>query len=271
MKLFKKISNYLFPVRCLGCQKEGLLFCEECFKKISYSSSYNLFDRNFKVLRAERAGSYLEENFCAFCTRISKFGSTCSHCKKSYYLNGALIALYYDNLIRKLIKSAKYKPYFYSLLEKLTLILVKKIKNSPLYKNYFLKENFILLPIPLTLRKKAERGFNQAEIIASTLSLQLNLPLDLKILKKIKNTKSQSLLSLKERRENIKNSFKVDPSKVKGRSFILVDDLITSGSTINEAAKILKKAGAYKIWAFALARNLKNRASPTPIKIREIN
>jgi len=249
MELFKRISNFFFPLRCLGCQKEGMLLCEECIKKIPY----------------------LEENYCTFCTRISKFGLTCSCCKKNYSLDGAIIALNYDGLIRKLIKSAKYKPYLDSLLEKLTLILAKKIKKGPLYKNYFLKENFILLPIPLTLRKKAERGFNQAEIIALGLSLQLNLPLDLKILKKIKNTKSQSLLNLKERRENIKNSFKTRVNFLKGKNFILVDDIITSGSTVNEASKILKKAGAYKIWAFALARHLKNNRRPVPIKISETN
>ena len=108
----------------------------------------------------------------------------------------------------------------------------------------------------MTRKKEAERGFNQAEIIAKELATQLNLPLDVKTLKKIKNTGPQSHLNLKERRKNIKHSFWAASSKEK--NFILVDDLITSGSTIDEAAKTLKKAGAYKIWAFALARNLKN-------------
>ncbi|OIP77180.1 MAG: hypothetical protein AUK09_00395 [Parcubacteria group bacterium CG2_30_36_38] len=235
MKILRKINDFFFKTECLGCQTKGSLLCDECLSRLSQ----------------------LEMNFCPFCFKISKFGSTCSFCQKRRSLDGAIVALnYQDPLVRKLIKSAKYKPFLSALLLKSTKCLTEKVRRSPLYKNYFLKEKFILVPIPLTRRKEAERGFNQAEIIARELATQLNLPLDVKTLKKIINAGPQSHLNLKERRKNIEHSFWAASSK--GKNFILVDDLITSGSTIDEATKTLKKAGAYKIWAFALARNLKN-------------
>lgn len=248
MDFLREISDFIFPPRCLGCSKRGSLLCDNCLSHLPR----------------------LEINYCPFCSRISNFGATCSHCRKNHYLDGAIVAFFYQGLVRDLILKAKYKPYLYPLFKRLALPLARRIKTSPLYEEYFLKENFTLIPIPLTIRKKAQRGFNQSEIIGETLSLECNLPLNSKILYKVKDTPSQSRLNLLERKENIKNSFQVDASLAKG-NFILVDDLLTSGSTANEAARVLKQAGAHKVWAFVLARNLRNKKIPTPIKSRETN
>lgn len=126
-------------------------------------------------------------------------------------------------------------------------------------------ENFvepILIPIPLSPKRHRERGYNQAELICEELiklDKQLNLSLEKNILIKPKETEHQA--HIKDRRARLKNmigSFAIKNTeknirKIKGRNIILIDDILTTGATLNEAKKILKKAGARKIIAFTVA------------------
>jgi len=108
--------------------------------------------------------------------------------------------------------------------------------------------------IPLHSSKRIERGFNQADYICRRLSRLTGVPLAKNLLKRTKKTESQTKLSIVERKANILNVFKVRrPSLVKGKNFILVDDIITTGATINEAGRILKLAGAKRLYALAAA------------------
>ena len=233
MKILKKINDFLFPLNCLGCGVKDTFLCDSCFRKLTRL-----------------------EDFCPFCLMPSLYGATCRHCQKKHSLDGAFVALNYSQpLVKKLIKKTKYQPYLFPLLSNVTEALTEKIKKSNFLKN---PGKFILLPIPLTSKKNAQRGYNQTEIIAEKLKNDLGLLLDLKTLKKQKETRAQSQLNLRERRKNVNDCFKIT-REVKGKNFILVDDLITSGSTLDEAAKVLKMKGAYKVWAFVLGRNLESK------------
>jgi len=111
----------------------------------------------------------------------------------------------------------------------------------------------ILIPVPLHIKKLRQREFNQSAILAKELSKAWNTPLSINSLIKIKDTLDQASLEAKDRFHNIKDAYSVIKG-VKGLKVGLVDDVVTTGSTIMECAKVLKKAGAKEIHAITLAR-----------------
>jgi ComF family protein len=126
--------------------------------------------------------------------------------------------------------------------------------------------DFILIPIPLEKKKLKWRGFNQSEEIGKKLAENLKIPIFSNVLFKIKETRPQVELSEKERRENIRGCFLVkNKDLIKNKKILLLDDVFTTGSTMEEAAKTLKEAGAKEIVGIVLAR-----AEPGEDKVEEI-
>jgi len=116
-------------------------------------------------------------------------------------------------------------------------------------------QDLILVPIPLTMKKERKRGFNQAKEIAKELSNKLELPLIDDVLLKIKETLPQVDLEENLRIQNPKGSFLVkNEHKIMGKKILLVDDVYTTGSTMEECSKILRDAGAKEVWGVAIAR-----------------
>lgn len=117
-------------------------------------------------------------------------------------------------------------------------------------------QDFIIIPIPLHHDRLKERGFNQSQLIAEIFARKTNAALNAGNLKRIKATKTQAeLKNINERIGNIENCFSLNsPGEIKNKNIVLVDDVFTSGSTMNEAVKILKRAGAKKIIAFVFAK-----------------
>ena len=112
----------------------------------------------------------------------------------------------------------------------------------------------VLVPVPLHSRRQRQRGFNQAEILARYVSRRLNIPGGIALKRKL-NTKSQVELSGRERRKNLAGAFVCgDQELVKGKTVILVDDVSTTGATLEECAKVLRAAGARQIWGLVVAR-----------------
>ena len=118
-----------------------------------------------------------------------------------------------------------------------------------------LPKNSVIVPLPLHKSRFRKRGFNQSEVIAKLLGEQLKLPVAKKVLSRVKDTPQQSKIKSKSGREdNVKGCFRVkDIECFKGRTVILVDDVYTSGATMREAAKTLRKSGAKKIVGFTIA------------------
>jgi ComF family protein len=115
--------------------------------------------------------------------------------------------------------------------------------------------NFVLVPVPLSKKKLKWRGFNQAEEIAKELANFLKIPLISDCLIKTKETKDQVELSEKERKENVKGAFYIkNKEKIAGKNVLLVDDVFTTGATMEEAAKVLKEAGSEKIVGVVVAK-----------------
>ena len=217
--LFRKftglILEILFPKCCFGCHREGSYLCEDC-------------------------RAILE---------ISEFHEQHS----ARYFKDLYFALPYQNpLIKNLIRKFKYQPLIKELAKPLSLLIIEHLQlldNKPSF------TDFTIIPIPLEKRKLKARGFNQAEEIAKELSYFLKIPLLSDCLIKTKETVPQDDLSEDERKENIKGAFSArNNQKIKNKKILLVDDIYATGSTIEEAARTLKTAGAKEIIGMVIAR-----------------
>ncbi len=157
----------------------------------------------------------------------------------------------YEGITRLCIKRSKYNSKQFAALKILALYGAKYAQNLGIkYAGY------TVVPIPMNKHKLKLRGFNQAGLIANALAKTFNLPIDNKILFRVKETSSQYTHDREERYENMKEAFKVDPLQCQNKAILLVDDICTSGATLLSAAEALYRAGVNKVVAFTLTRRL---------------
>jgi len=232
-KLKSFLLDLIFPKECLGCKKEGSYLCDSCKEKIEINQDF----------------------YCVYCQNKSSLNGICSDCQSSIALDSIFVAANYNNkILADLIQSFKYK-YVEELGQVLTDLLIKYLAINSVFQKFDInKDNTIIAVVPLHKKRLLSRGFNQSEIIAHNLSVNYNIQV-INILKRTVNTASQMKLSRQERLINLKNAFCLD-SKVnlnKNKKIILIDDVITTGSTLNECAKVLKQAGFNKIYGLVIA------------------
>lgn len=208
------------------------------------------------------------ENFifppsCLICGKLGK-NIWCKDCKKeiyekalfkieskeNYYEKHIYIFLYKDK-IRKLILDYKFnnKSYLYKIFSRII------IKNEKIYR--ILKKYDIIIPVPIHKKRKAQRGYNQSQLITKEISNCIeNLKYENNILVKIKHTMPQSILTKKQRKQNVKNVYKIiNKEKINNKKIILFDDIYTTGSTVKEISKILKQNGAKEILVLTIAKD----------------
>jgi len=231
--IYKFILDLLFPKYCLSCQKEGDFICVACFQNIKLNKLPN----------------------CFLCGRRSLDGSMCVGCKSKTKLTGVLVASSWDDLLlRQLIYEYKYR-FIQDLAGPLAQILIETIKTNYLF--YHPVDSLILSPVPLHHQRLQWRGFNQAELLAKEIAMRLDIPMA-KLLERQKNTKPQAEIKKEnERKLNIKSAFTISQkysSLLQNKIVILVDDITTTGSTLEECAKILKPLKPKEIWGLVLAR-----------------
>jgi ComF family protein len=111
----------------------------------------------------------------------------------------------------------------------------------------------LVVPVPIGLARLAERGYNQAALLARPVAYALDIPYHSRALVKVKDTPSQVGLNLVERQANVRDAFFAKPGAVAGKSVLIIDDVTTSGSTINECAAVLLQAGSSKVYGLTLA------------------
>ena len=117
------------------------------------------------------------------------------------------------------------------------------------------RKDFVIVPVPLHRRRLRERGFNQSLLLAKHVANRLNTELDFLSLRRVRYTLPQTGLGKEERRKNVKKAFQLkDPKIVKGRTVLLIDDVATTGNTLNECARILKRSGSREVLCLVLAR-----------------
>ncbi len=223
------LLDLVFPKYCFGCQKEGEWLCFSCRKNILPISTQT----------------------CPNCKKISKAGRYCSRCRRKTYLSGVIVACYFEEgPIKELIHNFKYNHIL-----ELQMVLGDLLVDSLVENRDSLGRDFLITAVPMHYLRRARRGYNQSELLATYVADALKIPKNFQILKKIRKTRPQVQFSGKKRRENLKNSFKIcKNADVLGKTFVVVDDVTTTGATLNECARILKVAGARKVWGLVVAK-----------------
>ncbi len=157
----------------------------------------------------------------------------------------------YEGQIRKLLIDYKFndKPYLYKTFSK--IILNSKTMTD------FINNYEIIIPVPIHKKRLNSRGYNQSELLAREISRKLkNIKILNKLLIKTENNVAQSTLSKEERISNVKNIYKVrNDGLIKGKSIILLDDIYTTGNTVNECSRVLKENGAREIGVFTISKD----------------
>ena len=168
----------------------------------------------------------------------------------SGWYNGNLSIFRYKGVIRKAIISLKYK-FAYDLSDELSLVILDRLKDIN-----FPSKNIVLVPIPLHVQRENWRGFNQSEIVGEKIAKKMEWKYLPDLLIKHKKTNPQVNLKGLDRRKNLSGVFVVNPTNKLSLTskLILFDDVYTTGSTINEAKRVLKDAGFSKIYSLTIAR-----------------
>jgi len=227
IKIKNLILDILFPKFCFNCEKEGDYLCQDCQELLEISG----FHRNYSTQN----------------------------------LDDLYFAVDYKNpLIKKLIQRFKYEPFVKELAKSLSCLIITHFQlmdNKPNFLPQALDQrasngaDFILIPVPLDKKRLRWRGFNQAEELSKELAKFLKIPLIPNCLTKIKETFPQIKLSDQERKENVRGVFLIkDRELIKNKNILLVDDVYTTGATMEECAIVLKKAGTKKIIGVVVAR-----------------
>lgn len=243
MKALKSLIDLIYPPRCLICQAflqdqntlqggQDLPFCQACFN-------------DFTVIRSP---------ICSLCGRPFSDGTeqdrACEDClRKRPSYDIARAPYLYDGALMTAIHELKYAQRSHladslgSLLASFAQTWIGELKGS------------LIMPVPLHPRRLRARGFNQSLLLARVVASKTGSDLDFLSLRRTKFTKSQTGLTSEERKKNVRKAFEVVKREpVKGRTILLVDDVATTGSTLNECAKALKRAGADSVLCLVLAR-----------------
>jgi ComF family protein len=199
--------DLLFPPYCIGCGKPGKYLCSECQKRLKNS---------------------LPE--CYICRRLSSRYITHSKCNK-YGIDALFFGWEYNNVAKKILTQYKYR-YAYNLAEILSRLLIIRLEETGFVN--LIERNSLLVPIPSHRVHIQKRGFNQSTLIGEFLSTHLNIPLEKDILKRVGSSDYQANLELRDRK-NLGDVFTLK-SKIKEKNIILLDDVVTSGTTLNRAA-----------------------------------
>ena len=185
--------------------------------------------------------------YCAFPLPDSSY-LICGHCiKKPPFIDATTIAYSFEEPLRSLLHRFKYENGLY-----LSSFLAQLIINAW---NIHPSHPQCLIPVPMHPKKLKKRGFNQTVLLTCYLSKQLGIPYDLSSCEKKINTLAQADLSGKKRIQNIKEAFQVQPQSYS--HVALIDDLLTTGSTVNELARMLKNSGVKQVDVWCCARAIK--------------
>lgn len=218
--------DWIYPPDCVGCGRTGKLWCKECNDKVDLVGT----------------------SVCSICGIPQIRIKVCSNCQESMPYYKALRSwAIYRNEVREAILRLKYRRNM-----GLGQVLVESSINSLQQLNWPVD---MVIPVPLGLARLAERGYNQASLLARPIALHLQLPYQTHVVMRYKETQSQvGLHSFSLRKENMAGAFRADNSKLNGKRLLVIDDVITSGATMNEIAKALCEAGASEVYGFSLAR-----------------
>lgn len=229
--------DLLFPPSCSYCKKvtggSDRYLCRDCFSQLKF----------------------IKTPYCTCCGRAFSSGSgnhLCGNClKSSWNFDKARSIFAYEEIIAGLIHELKYSG------DMTGLETFQHLSRQHLILNDLNIPDFIL-PVPLHIKRLRERGFNQALLLAKKIFPEENKRIRYDILLRQTDTPTQTGLSGRERRKNLKNAFIIKrSSELTGRNILILDDVYTTGSTVNECAKVLKTAGCKRVEVLTICRTNK--------------
>lgn len=216
------ILDLLFPKKCLGCGKGGQYICASCISKVSRSRLV-----------------------CPVCTKPSIDGITHSKCNSPLSLNGLFSFWVYEGIVRSALLSLKYK-FAFEIVKEIVSYSSPFVAKVPLPK-------LTMVPVPLYTKRYNWRGFNQTEEIGKRLAKIVGWNFDPNLIYKRLDTATQTGLGRRARLSNVRGSFSIS-TELNGENIAIFDDVWTTGSTIKEICKVLKRNGAGKVWGLTLSR-----------------
>jgi len=216
--------DLLFPPRCVGCNRPGTFWCQQCIQGIA-----TIYGR-----------------LCISCGLPLKAGNLCNSCQS--ITNPFQIRSYawYREPLRRALLQLKYRPdrrlsdWFAD-----RLVEIVERESWP---------RMTVLSVPLSKNKCHRRGYNQVDLVASSLARKLGLPFQPNTLRRIKDTQSQVGLSPEARKHNVQGAFVAEYRKLQGACILLVDDLFTTGATLSACTQALMLADVEKVFAVTIAR-----------------
>lgn len=241
--IFTYLIDLIYPPRCPLCDSyldEEKLFCDKCLA-------------GFKRLLPP---------FCSICAvpfdGIGDDMHICENClRKRPYFKSISAPYIYSNSLSTAVHLFKYQGK-----RSVSKALGRLLAGFALDWWDRSKKDYVIIPVPLSPRRLRARGFNQSLVLSRYVSKAIKLPVDCMSLRRIKDTPPQSILNKEEREKNVKDVFKVIGNDLKGKNVILVDDVATTGNTLNECARALKKCGVKEVICLVLARTDPRHAQP---------
>lgn len=236
--------NLLYPTTCAICnRKSSDHFCPTCWDKIELFKQ-PLCPKCGRPFTSDISLSRSPDHLCSECRDIKT------------YFDKAIAIGPYDGTLAEAIHLFKYNRKK-GLGRILGRIMVDNIiSSSSLFHTELVEvSSLIILPVPLHPKRLREREFNQSLLLAKEISLTFRIPLIPYNLQRVRWTRPQIELKGEERLKNVKGAFKVkNPKDIEGKSLLLIDDVYTTGATVRECSKVLKKSGAEKVYVLTLAR-----------------
>lgn len=227
---FSGLLDLIYPPHCLICRAEGQSYlCGKCIEKITL----------IKPPYCQKCGGPTESFHCQECR------------SREYHFESARSAAIYEDVMRQAVHELKYNNHI-NIAPPLAEIMALSFNDTGLA-----GRADIVIPIPIHRSRQIRRGFNQSEELARGFCSRLHLPMETSVLHKTKKTKRQMELPFDLRVGNIRGSFSVThPEKIRGKRVLLIDDVFTTGSTLDEAAKVLREAGASIVYCYTLSKSL---------------
>ena len=222
------LLDLVFPKTCLGCGRPGSYICQDCLAKVRFA-----------------------QPICPYCERASIDGVTHVKCQRKLGIDGLVSVWEYEGVIRKAILALKYK-YATLIGRELSNCFLSAIRSQN--NRYNIPNVSSFVPIPIYWHRQNVRGFNQSIEIGKSVAGAMNLKFVPDLLIKNQPTVSQVELKGDERRQNLKGVFTLNLKVQIPDSVLLFDDVFTTGSTIREAGKVLKRTGVKRVWGLTIAR-----------------
>jgi len=234
-KLLADALELFFPHRCLSCRRylDDSYLCSKCFNALPVK----------------------RQSECVGCKRATPDGKTCAFCRADNALDRLLIASdFKDPVVAGLIKRMKYS-FIADLIGPLHGLTRKYLQLRAKKGLSFLEGSPLLVPVPLHIRRENWRGFNQARLLSDKLAAAYQIESSDALARVGQSQNQAEIEDRSERLKNIRDLFAVsDKQKVAGRNIMLVDDVCTTGATLNECSRVLKDAGALSVSALVIAR-----------------